>query len=53
MIFNERELLTLREGLFSIRHNRHIIENEEEFISLDNKLCKVVTNNDSKMEIEK
>jgi len=54
MKFSEFELLTLREGLFSIRHDREIVSIEE-FMSLDNKLCKVITDNDSevKMEIEK
>lgn len=35
---NEFELLTLREGLFAIRYNKEII-NEEEFIKIDNKIC--------------
>ena len=35
--FNEFELLTLREGLFSIRNNKEII-NEEEFKQIDNKI---------------
>ena len=34
--FNEFELLTLREGLFSIRYNREILNNEE-FEQIDNK----------------
>jgi len=41
--FNEFELLTLREGLFAIRHNKEIIS-EEEFIKIDNKLKLKVKN---------
>jgi len=35
--FNEFELLTLREGLFAIRNNKEIINNEE-FEQIDNKI---------------
>lgn len=35
--FNEFELLTLREGLFSIRNNREITS-EEEFKQIDDKI---------------
>ena len=41
--FNEFELLTLREGLFSIRKNKEII-NEEEFKQIDNKIKIIVEN---------
>jgi len=37
MIFNEFDLLTLREGLFSIKNNRDILT-EEEFKIIDNKI---------------
>ena len=45
--FNEFELLTLREGLFSIKNNKKII-NEEEFKQIDNKIKLLV----SKITIE-
>ena len=35
--FNEFELLTLREGLFSIRKNKSIL-NEKEFKQIDEKI---------------
>ena len=38
--FNEFELLTLREGLFSIKGNEQIL-NEEEFKQIDNKIKEV------------
>lgn len=41
--FNEFELLTLREGLFSIRNNPLIIS-EEEFKQIDNKIKGLVEN---------
>ena len=41
MTFNERDLLTLREGLFSIRHNKEILSTDE-FMKLDTKICKEV-----------
>lgn len=44
----EFDLLTLREGLFSIRHNKDIISTEE-FMKLDNKICMLATNNDSEV----
>jgi len=37
MEFNEFELLTLREGLFSLRRNPEIL-NEKEFKEIDNKI---------------
>lgn len=51
MIFNERELLTLREGLFSIRHNKEILSIDE-FMSLDNKISRVIISNDSELKME-
>jgi len=41
--FNEFELLTLREGLFSIRNNPLIIS-EEEFKQIDNKIKESLKN---------
>lgn len=47
---NEFDLLTLREGLFSIRHNKEIVSTDE-FMELDNKICKLVTKLDNDSEV--
>jgi len=41
MIFNEFDLLTLREGLFYIKNNRDILS-EEEFKQIDFKIKSVL-----------
>ena len=39
---NEFDLLTLREGLFSIRHEKMILSTDE-FLELDSKICELVS----------